>query len=300
MIGRKTMNKIKYAVLAAAFSVPQLVSAGALEQLRGSGDVKAGINANSFFAVTAIDQLPPAAAAPEPRMGIITNRLAYSAAETSRARVYGFKALFRALGYPSPDYFGSSEDEVQDVGTYTDKEDSFYKEVNDYLRYYPEPYEYHGTTPEMARDMVKNIDRVFARVPALPADFILFRGIGLKYHGNKPYELGEEFTDKGYVSTSASYKVARYFAVEMDDNPAPEARKAILTIYFSRPGQKGILVDQREDEVILRHGTKYRVMGIKDNVKKYDLYLVQVCADSCDAVLRKDVAAFWAGFKVQD
>ena len=291
------MNKIKSVVLAVAISVPIFVSAGAPERFAAGKYAEADRPAFSQLSGAADKAL----ALPEPRAEIVTGwKATPGTAAVPRAHVYGFKALYRALGYPSPDYFGSSEAQVQDLETYTSKEDSFYREVNDYLRYYPAPYEYHGTTPEMARDMVKNMDSVFARVPALPVDLILFRGIGLKYHGNKSYELGEEFTDKGYVSTSASYKVARYFAVEMDAAPAPEARKAILTIYFSRPGQKGILVDQREDEVILRHGTKYRVMGIKDNVKKYDLYLVQVCADSCDAVLRKDVAAFWAGFKVQD
>ncbi len=277
------MNKLRLMILTVAMSVPRLVSATALEQLAGGQG--AGFEAPP---VTAFKYRIPEAGSPAEVL------------KGGGARIYRFKALYRALGYPSPNYFGSSEAQVQDLETYTDKEDSFYKEVNDYLRYYPDPYNWHGTSPEMARDMVKNIDRIFSRAPALPTDLILFRGLNLKYHANKSYEAGEEFTDKGFVSTSVSYKVARYFAIEMEANPAPEDRKAVFAIYFGRPGVKGILVDQGEDEVILKHGTKFRVMAKKDSVKKYDLYLVQACADSCDAVLRKDAAAFWAGFKIQD
>ncbi len=223
-----------------------------------------------------------------------------AAAAIPGAHVYNFSALYSSLGYPSPDFFGSSEQEVQDLETYTSKEDTFYKEINDYLRYYPKPYDWSGTSPAAAKIMVKNIDRVFSRVPALPADLVLFRGLSLKYHGNKPYETGEEFTDKGYASTSVSYKVARYFAVEMDSDGTAGDRKAIFAIYLGRPGVKGVLIDEQEDEVILKHGTRFRVMGKKDDVKKYDLYLVQACAASCETVLKKDAADFWAGFTVQD
>lgn len=215
------------------------------------------------------------------------------------AHVYDFRSLYGSLGYPSPDYFGSSEEELQDITTYTSKEDTFYGEINGYLRFHPAPYEWYGTGPEDARVIVEHIDRVFDRAPAIPGDLILFRGLGLGWHGNKPFAAGEEFTDKGYVSTSVTYSVARYFALEMGDEDKPD-RRAIFAIYFTRPSEKGILVDQGEDEVMLPRGRKFRVMARKAGVLKYDLYLVQACAASCETTLRGDVGAFWEGFSVQD
>lgn len=223
------------------------------------------------------------------------------AAAPAGARVYDFRTLYSALGYPSPDYFGSTEDEVIDLETYTSKEDTYYAEVNSYLRFHPEPYEWYGTSPAAAKVMVANIDRVFDRVPSLPADLVMFRGLDLKYRGGKAYSVGEEFVDKGYISTSVSFKVARYFAIEMNnDGDEAVSRKAVFTIYMDRPGEKGILIDQSEDEVILKHGRKFRVMAKKAGVVKYDLYLVQACSGACSSSLPAGVGGFWSNFTVQD
>jgi len=223
-----------------------------------------------------------------------------SAISAAGARTYDFKLLYHDLGYPSPDYFGSNETEVTDLDSYTSKQDAFYEEINGYLRFYPKPYDWYGTGPEDARVIVRNIDRVFDRVPSLPANLILFRGLDLKFRADKSYAIGEEFTDKGYVSTSVSFKVARYFAIEINDNAVTGSRKAVFALYMDRPGEKGILIDQGEDEVILRHGRKYKVMAKKDNVVKYDLYLVQACSAACSETLAAEVRAFWSGFNVQD
>ncbi|MCX5785368.1 MAG: hypothetical protein NTX59_06740 [Elusimicrobia bacterium] len=221
-----------------------------------------------------------------------------STALISGARTYDFRTLYKDLGYPDPAYFGASPEEVQDLETYTSKEDTFYKEVNDYLRYYPEPYTWYGTSPEAAKAMVNNIDHVFTRVPPLPGDIILFRGIGLGFRANKSYEIGEEFIEKGYASTSTSFKVAHYFAVEKDDGDG-NSRKAILAIYNNRPGEKGILIDAQEDEVILKHGTKFRVMAKKDTGEKYDFYLVQACSAPCETALSEGVRNFFGNFNVR-
>lgn len=217
-------------------------------------------------------------------------------ARPAGTRVYDFKTLYAGLGYPSPDYFGSDEQTVQDIESYISKEDTFYSEINGYLRFYPAPYDWSGTGPEDAKLIVKNIDGIFRKAPALPVDLVLFRGLSLKYRGNKPYAAGEEFTDKGYASTSTSFKVANYFATGMHDDSAGE-RKAILVLYFDR-AEKGILIDQNEDEVILRHGTKFRVMETRDG-GGYDLYLTQVCAGACETILRNDVKDFWTGFSAR-
>lgn len=218
------------------------------------------------------------------------------APQPAGARVYDFKALYKNLGYPTPDYFGSNEQTIQDLDSYISKEDAFYEEINGYLRFYPAPYDWSGTGPEDAKLMVKNIDGVFRKAPALPADLALFRGISLKYRDNKPYAAGEEFTDKGYASTSTSFKVANYFATGMHDDSAGQ-RKAVLVIYFNKP-EKGILIDQNEDEVILKHGTKFRVMAAR-NGNGCDLYLTQVCAGACETILKNDVQNFWTNFSAR-
>jgi hypothetical protein len=217
----------------------------------------------------------------------------------SGARIYEFAALYKDLGYSDPGYFEASPDEIEDLETYISKEDTFYKEVNDYLRFYPKPYTWSGIGPDAAKSMVKNIDRVFTRAPSLPGDLILFRGIGLKFRGNKSFKINEEFIEKGYVSTSTSFKVAKYFAVEKDDGEDTDAKKAILAIYNNRSGEKGLLIDQEEDEVILRHGIKFRIMAKKETGEKYDFYLAQACSGPCEASLREDVREFWENLSPQ-
>ncbi len=73
-------------------------------------------------------------------------------------RVYDFSALYRGLGYPSPDYFGSTADEVMDLQTYTSKDDTFYGEINGCLRFHPAPYEWYAAGPEAAASELGAVD----------------------------------------------------------------------------------------------------------------------------------------------
>lgn len=220
---------------------------------------------------------------------------ATAAQGTVSAKVYDFKALYKGLAY-TDSYFGAGEDELFALNTYTSTEDTYYKEINDYLRFHPAPYDWSGTSPEDAKKLVADIDRVFTRVPALPQDIMLFRGLDLAFRGNKSYTYLEEFTDKAYFSTSTSFKVAKRFAENEDK---PEAKKAVFAIYANRAGEKGILVGQGEDEVILRRGLKFKVMAKKKSSGSYELYLVQVCSAPCEKMLRKDVSSFWESFLPQ-
>lgn len=85
----------------------------------------------------------------------------YSGVSLSGARVYDFKQLYKSLGYPRPDYSGANETEIMDLDAYTSKYDTFYKEINGYLRFHPAPYTWYGTGPEDAKVIVENIDRIF-------------------------------------------------------------------------------------------------------------------------------------------
>lgn len=207
---------------------------------------------------------------------------------SANAGVYEFQKLYQQLGYPSPNNFGATDEEFQDLETYTSKEDSFYKEINSYLRYFPQKYEWNGISPQDAQIMVKHIDHIFDLVPTLPSKLILFRGIDLKFRQNKSYQIGDEFVEKAYASTSTSFKVAHYFAVEMDAEERPTSKKAIFTLYINRPNFKGILFDQGEDEIILKHGEKIRIMAIKNKNRLYDFYLAQICSKICEIKPNKE------------
>lgn len=212
-------------------------------------------------------------------------------------RSYSFQKLSSKLGYPSDNFFGSSEDELFDLNTYTDKSDAYYQEINGFLRFYPAPYEWYGTGPDKAREMVVNIDKIFGRVPSLPADLVFFRGLTLSYRKNKSYEVGEEISDKGYVSTSTNIEVAKHFAVGMNADH-PEKKKAIMVMYLSSKDQKGILIDQEEDEIILKHGQLMKIMAVdKSDKLPYETYLVQVCKAICESSMNKDIAKFWQSHK---
>jgi hypothetical protein len=208
-------------------------------------------------------------------------------------KTYSFSNLSKTLGYPSEDFFGSSEKEIFDLNTYIDKEDPCYQEINGFLRFFPAPYEWYGTGPDQAREMVSSIDKIFGRVPTLPEDLIFFRGLTLSYRQNKSYEVGEEFSDKGFVSSSTSLKVAKHFAIDMNLDH-PEKKKAIFVMYLNTNSQKGILIDQEEDEIILKHGQLMKVMAVEKSAQKpYETYLVQVCNDKCESTMNSDIVKFW-------
>lgn len=211
-------------------------------------------------------------------------------------KTYLFSELSQKMGYPNETYFGSSEDQIANLETYISKEDTFYKEINSYLRYFPAPYDWNGLSPEQAKLMVENIDRIYNKIPALPQDLILFRGVNLKYRHNKSFAMGEEFNELGYLSTSSTFKVATHFATKLNDSSA-ENKKAILVLYQNRSEHKGILIDQNEDEVLIKHRQPLRVMALKKNNPLYELYLVQICKLSCEQEINKDIERFWNNFK---
>jgi hypothetical protein len=212
----------------------------------------------------------------------------------SSGKVYEFKKLFQDLGYTAQtNYFNSTVDEITSIESYIDKYESYYSEINNYLRFHPGHYDWDGTSPEMARQNVKDIDHIMTRAPQIPGDIILFRGLTLKWRGDKPFELGEEYQDKAYISTTTTYSVAEYFAKGLSSDKNLSNKKALFALYFSQPKIKGLLIDQGEDEIILGHGKKFRIMD-KIPLAEYDYYLVQVCAKICETQMKKkDVQDWW-------
>lgn len=211
-------------------------------------------------------------------------------------KIYDFANLQKSLGYPNDTYFGASDEQIADLETYISKEDTYYKEINSYLRYFPAPYEWFGISPEQAKVMVENIDGLYAKTPTLPEDLILFRGVNLKYRKNRSFSIGEEITEKGYVSTSTTLAVAKHFAIKLNDTSAG-TKKAVLVLYQENSDHKGILIDQNEDEVLLRRDQALKVMATKSTHSLYETYLVQVCKLTCEQIMNKDIEKFWLAFK---
>jgi len=198
---------------------------------------------------------------------------------------YKFQDLWKQMNYPMALEKAASEDAMSDLETYTSKEDTWYRDINSYLRNFPKTgYDWDSISPEQAGPMVKNIDSIYSKLSPIPADIILFRGIDLKYRKNKSFDIGEEFVEKGYASTSTSYKIADYFANHINDNETTSSLKGILVLYSEKKNLKGILIDQGEDEVLLAHGEKIRIMEV-DNSRKFHVYLAQVCEVKCESTL---------------
>jgi hypothetical protein len=208
--------------------------------------------------------------------------------------VYNFKDLENKLGYPSHNFFGSTEQEILDLETYTSKDDAFYREINSFLRFFPKEYDWNGIGPKDAEGIVKNIDQVFTRVPELPADILLFRGVDLAYRKNLSFNIGDELIEKAYLSTSTTFKVAQYFAVGLNSDASHvNSKRAVFIYYSNKPHLKGILFDQGEDEIILKHGERIRVMALNSKNKRYEIYLAQICDDMCAKDISTSMQAFW-------
>ena len=206
-----------------------------------------------------------------------------------------FASLYGRLGYAqTSNYFGASEQQVQSLQSYFWKEDPVYREVNGFLRYYPKPYEWYGTSPEDAKQIVEDIDAIFADVPELPEDLRLYRGMTLDWRANRSFDVGEEFVDAGFVSTSTSLSVVKHFAHGTGESSKKQARSATFTLYLNEPHAQGILIDQGEDEVLLPRSQRFRIMArrVKGN---QDRYLVQICGfSSCsEKVKHTEVLKDW-------
>lgn len=194
---------------------------------------------------------------------------------TSWGQVVSFKKLSSQMGYViSEEEAGPlTEEEHYSLRSYISTEDAVYREINNFLRFYPAKYEWYGNSPEDTKVLVSNIDNAIQKVPLLPKDLVLFRGLTLGWRRNKPFALQEEYLDKAYTSTSTSIIVANKFTGKVPK------RSALFTMYFNE-ASRGILISEFEDEVILPRGLKFKIMKKKLR-NGFPQYLVQICAVVC-------------------
>jgi len=214
--------------------------------------------------------------------------------QTAQAGTYDFKKLHHDLGYEeTSNYFGASPEAIDDLSQYTDKFEDYFAQINGYLRFYPHDYEWSGVGPNEAKIMVSKIDEIFIKIPPLPSDIILFRGLTMQWHHDLPFEIGEEYEDKAYISTTTTKSIAEYFGNGMNKDEQKE-KGTVLALYFNSPESKGILIDQEnEDEVMLQHDQKFRMME-RQLGSKNNYYLVQICGPKqCSTEEPAFASKFW-------
>lgn len=195
---------------------------------------------------------------------------------------YDFQSLQRQLGYDDNTHSKATAEELEALETYSEKFDTYYRDINNYLRNYPNPfYDWDSISPKQAKIIAHNLNSYILKSPPLPRNLILFRGSSLSFRKNKSYKLNEVIHEKGFLSTSTSLDVAEFFATEKCDQPHSPNRKAIHILYSSKTPLIGALIDQGENEVLLNSGHKLKIMQRKHQ-GTFDVYLTQVCNKECD------------------
>ena len=126
----------------------------------------------------------------------------------------------------------------------------------------------YNVTLEDIGSIVKAFDEEIDKVPGLPSDTLLYRGVREKA-ANDLFSLGvgEEFTDLGFASTSLEYDTAEMFSREVNalngvilEIEAPAGTRGIsLAAYF------GDTTDS-ESEIVLARGTTFVVLSKTESI----------------------------------
>ena len=142
--------------------------------------------------------------------------------------------------------------------------------------------------------VIDAFDEEIDKVPGLPKNTLLYRGTRSRSAETLfSRDVGEEFTDLGFVSTSLEYETAEMFSSTGDGNQnngvileieAPAGTKAIsLAAYF------GDEVDA-ETEIVLARGTTFRVLSKTDATDDKPLRTVRVAViDQTENVTQEPV-----------
>ena len=119
-----------------------------------------------------------------------------------------------------------------------------YKSINGFLR---------GTIKNAkAKEAAVLMQKSFEQsATPLPTDAIVYRGLKIE----KPLEVGQTFSDKGFTSTSSKSSIASRFA----RMKGSKGKKAVLKILAPK-GTKVIAAMRYENEIIFNTKTKFRVV----------------------------------------
>jgi hypothetical protein len=145
-----------------------------------------------------------------------------------------------------------------------------YREVNGHLR------ENREASPE-AKQTIEILDQLFEK-EAEPIDRVLYRGLS----GYDPEELGlleigAEFHDPGFVSTTSDQRIARRFAAHSQDGKL--SGEGVGTIFkINAKGMPGVNMSRYsrygEDETLLPRGSTFKVTSVKEGIPGESLSVV--------------------------
>lgn len=143
---------------------------------------------------------------------------------------------------------------------YTDTDNYHYEDINSILR---GEREYDDGGPEMLA--IEGMDLAFSNgvAPSLPHDTVLYRGMLLDSKSKvlAAMKPGAEFTDKAFVSTSASEEATEPFR---KTELSSRNRVEVLLRIKAPKGTRVIPGVDDEEELILDRGTEFRVKSVED------------------------------------
>lgn len=155
--------------------------------------------------------------------------------------------------------WGMSDEERREIVRLYTQSGGRYNQVNAHLREGRE-------VDEETRKTIAVIDDLFER-DARPVEKVLYRGIS----GFEPEELGleegVEFTDKGFVSTTADRSIANRFGAHSADGKLSGEGIGII-FKINAKGTPGVMLGgysrYGEDETLLPRGTRFKVTSVKE------------------------------------
>ena len=133
------------------------------------------------------------------------------------------------------------------VTTYTT---STYNDINGSLR----SDDYGFSDPEEIDEYVNSMDDFFKKAPRVPADLTVYRGFSQKRVDS--LNVGDEFVDKAFVSTSTSKEVTETFGAAIEIRVPKGSRGTFI---------KDISRNRSENELLLPRNSKFKVVEKKGN-----------------------------------
>lgn len=183
-------------------------------------------------------------------------------AESQYREIQGGAKEFNAWG---KEHFGEWLDELPDDERLALKQykSAFYGETNTMLRGLQDTRGVLGQkVVQRIKDRIAKLDAALKRT-GVPEDVTVFRGFdhdGLRKMFDDGTLVGTEYSDKAYMSTSVSPKVAKQFARKSKMVAEIRVPKGTRGAYV-----EGIDTSLKEYELLLARGTKFRVVEARKN-----------------------------------
>lgn len=170
---------------------------------------------------------------------------------------------------------GCPEDNVE-CKAYDNYTDGRYRHMNELLRsgkpYYSEIYK-----EEDARRDIQYIDNLM-KAHTVPESIVVYRGAVMPSTAFKQCNPGDEFEDKGFVSTSLAKYTADAFCTEEAAAYRRDSYRVSMTIRVPKGSHALGCVGMGESELTLPRGSKFRVLDVSvdyNGVRNMELELIQ-------------------------